>query len=405
VAFNAFTREEGLGRELRRRFGHLKKGHMVVYPMHSQLELLIDACVAGASRVFDLEWLAADPIFTRLSGGAVPSIDVLYDDLRRFSADELEAMEELVADHGLHTLRARKWKQVTLDIDTTVTPLFGSQEGARPGPNPRYHGRPSYHPILARVAETNTVVGARLRPGDTALGSADVEDVEQWLDRVRDAVGPRTIVTVRIDAGGDCAALLDAIHDKGAHFVVKMRQSPELYGATLMGAQWRTVDRDAFGRPTRQVAVIPFERDAWKTRKYRVIAVRTTERDTGRQIFLWNDLEYSVQFYITNDFHDDEDEVARRYDDRAGIEPLIGELKGSFGIGKASTSSFEANEAAFLVKMLAYNLLRRWVTASHAAPAVWHAEWVRRMAICVPARLLRSGRRWTVRLAHRPLLN
>ena len=32
VSFNAFVREQGLHRELARRFGHLKVGHRVVYP-------------------------------------------------------------------------------------------------------------------------------------------------------------------------------------------------------------------------------------------------------------------------------------------------------------------------------------------------------------------------------------
>src|SRR5690606_11047364 len=63
IAFNAFLQEEGIGRELRRRFGRLKQGHQVVYPMHTQLQLLIDAAAAGAQRVFDLECLAPDPIF------------------------------------------------------------------------------------------------------------------------------------------------------------------------------------------------------------------------------------------------------------------------------------------------------------------------------------------------------
>jgi hypothetical protein len=40
-------------------------------------------------------------------------------------------------------------KSIHLDIDTTVTVLFGEQEGALPGPNPRYHGRPSYHPMMS----------------------------------------------------------------------------------------------------------------------------------------------------------------------------------------------------------------------------------------------------------------
>ena len=73
--------------------------------------------------------------------------------------------------------------------------------------------------------------GARLRPGDTALGETDVEDVEQWLDRAREAAGPRALIMVRIDAGGDCAALLGAIHRR--LFVVKAKQTPNLLGAAM----------------------------------------------------------------------------------------------------------------------------------------------------------------------------
>jgi hypothetical protein len=100
--------------------------------------------VAGGQRVFDLEMLAVDPLFAHLAGGSVPSIDILYDDLRRFDEQALEDLEELLAHHGVAPLRERRMSEVFLDIDTTVTPLFGEQEGARPGPNPRYHGRPSY---------------------------------------------------------------------------------------------------------------------------------------------------------------------------------------------------------------------------------------------------------------------
>src|SRR5271156_3082856 len=58
VSFNAFVREQGVHRELGHRFGHLKTGRRVVYPMSAQLQLLIDASVAGAHRVFDMEMLA-----------------------------------------------------------------------------------------------------------------------------------------------------------------------------------------------------------------------------------------------------------------------------------------------------------------------------------------------------------
>ncbi len=355
--------------------------------------------------MFDLEMLAADPLFAHLAGGSVPSIDILYDDLRRFDASALESLEEVLAEHGAASLRGQRLREVFVDLDTTVTPLFGTQQGALPGPNPRYHGRPSYHPILARIAQTGTFIGARLRPGDRGLGELDVEDLEQWLDRTRAAVGPATLVTMRIDAGGDCASLLQAIDDKGAWFLVKMKQTPNLVGAVWATKRWITVERDALDKPTRQVAEIDFEREGWPPGKWRVFAMRTNERLSGSQAGLWEDLDYSVHVYVTNDTAHDADELARRYDDRAGIEPVFAELKGGFGIGKVSTDCFDANEAAFLLKVLAFNLLRRWVQTRHRAFASWRTTWVRRICVQIPGRLLRSGGRWELRLAPRPMLS
>jgi hypothetical protein len=122
--------------------------------MSAQLRLLLDANVVGEERVFGLEALGADPLFVKLAGGSVPSLDTVYRDLCRMDEMALCGLELLTADHGLEDVRQRKLGVAHLDIDTTVEPLFGTQEGALPGPNPRYPGRPSYHPLLAVVAES-----------------------------------------------------------------------------------------------------------------------------------------------------------------------------------------------------------------------------------------------------------
>ncbi len=179
-----------------------------------------------------------------------------------------------------------------------------------------------------------------------------------------------------------------------------------LLDMSVAGSQrWITVERDAFDKPTRQVAEIDFEREGWPPGKWRVFAMRTNERLSGSQSGLWEDLDFSVHVYATNDPVHDADDLARRYDDRAGIEPLIGELKGGFGIGKVSTHCFDANEAAFLLKVLAFNLLRRWVQHRHRVFASWRTPWIRRVCVHVPGRLLRSGGRWELRLAPRPMLS
>ena len=217
---------------------------------------------------------------------------------------------------------------------------------------------------------------------------------------------PNAVLTLRIDAGGDCAPLLAAIDKKDAYFLVKLDQTANLISEVWATRSWTTVDRDANDKPSRQVAEIAFKRKDWPAGRYRVFAVRTNERLTGKQTELWSDSDLSVTVFATNDKDRDIDDLARLYDDRAGIEPLIGELKTAFGIGKVSTGSFDANEAALLLKMLAYNLMRRWVAATCVGKSrSWRASWIRRACVLIPARLLRTGGRWILRLAPRPLLN
>jgi len=398
VSFGGFLRELGVDRELRQRFRRLKASRLVVYPMETQLRLLLDAAVAGVGRVFGLESLAADPLFVHLAGGVVPSIDTVYRDLMRFDDTALDDLEAMLGAHGLAGLAHKKHPLVHLDIDTTVLSLFGTQEGALPGPNPHYHGRPSYHPLVARIAETGTFVGARLRPGDTGFGVAEVPVLEGWLDRVRAEVGPDGVIYVRIDGAADCTDILMAIEAKGALFVTKADMTPRLNGLIATEEHWTTVERDADNRPSQQVAEIPFAREAWKQRgaNFRVIAVRTRERPNGKQIFLWDHLDYTVQVFITNEWAEAPIDVARRYDARAGIEPMIGETKYGWGLGNVPSQCFRANHAALLLKLLAFNFMRRFVATRCPALRTWRAPWLRRALIHVPGRLSRSGHRRTL---------
>jgi hypothetical protein len=403
--FGAFLRSLGVDRDLAQTFAELKSGKQVIYPMAAQLRMLIDLFMIGEQRIFGLEALAADALFVHLCGGVVPSLDTTYRDLARFDDDAVRKLEETMAEHGLSEVRQTKRLRIAhLDIDTTVTPLFGEHEGALPGPNPHYHGRPSYHPILARIAETDTCVGARLRPGDTAFGAAEVPDVQRWIDRVRESIGPDCLLYVRIDGAADCTDIMAAVEAKGAFFLTKAKMTPDLCSAVAIAPRWKTTDWDADGKPLRQVATIDFARKEWQERgqKVRVVAVRSRERENGKNIYLWEAFDYTVQVFLTNDVYSDEEDIARRYNDRAGIEPLIGEFKSAWGIGKVPSENFHANHAALLLKLLAHNLLRRYVIKQAPALRLWRTPWLRRALILVPGRMSRSGRRRAIRMPPRP---
>jgi len=298
-----FLRSLGLDAALRTSFERLKDSPSVVYPMAAQMRLLMDLFVVGEARLFGLEARACDPLFVHLAGGVLPSLDTVYRDVQRFDDEALGELEARMAAQGLAPLKGRRWARVHLDVDTTVEPLAGdSIEGAKLGHNPRFRGRPSYHPVLARIAETDTVVGALLRPGDTSFGTAEAPLVEAWVKRVRKEVGPPTLLYVRIDAAGDCTAVLHAIDEQNSLFLVKARIEPKLASAVARCTAWKTVDRDAFDHPTRQVAEVGFVRGEWAARgkRWRVIAVRSRDRDSGKQLFLWPELELTVQVFLTN---------------------------------------------------------------------------------------------------------
>lgn len=394
IPFGGFLRRLGVDRELVRQFGSLKDDPRVVYPMGSQMRLLMDAFAVGEGRVFGLEALAADPLFVQLAGGVVPSIDTVYADLDRFDDRAIARLEAMVAEHGLVGVSRLRGPFVHLDIDTSVLPLFGEHEGGVPGPNPKYHGRPSYHPMLARIGETDTIVGAKLRPGDTGLGGDDVATIRQWAARAKRALDPKAALCARIDSGADCAEILEGLHAEGVFYIVKARVTSDLFQALCLRRRWRTVDVDADGQPSRQIAELEFERDVWtqKKLKVRVIAVRSRERQ-GRQLPLPDtDVDWTVQVFLTNRV-DDANDIAWDYDRRAGVEPLIAELKGAWSIGQASSYGFNANHAMLLLKMLSHNLLDRYARECFPHIPSWRTPWRRRLLLRVPGRMSRSGGR------------
>jgi Transposase DDE domain group 1 len=265
-----------------------------------------------------------------------------------------------------------------------------------PGPNPRYHGRPSYHPLLAMVAEFGVCVGAELRPGDRGFGAHDVPAVLRWVQRVRTRVGPRTLLTVRMDSAGDCSELLEALDARSVRFVIKLRATPDLLGAALTHTTWHVTRRDGDAILER-VAVLNFQRTEWNNRgmPLRVIALRSTER-AGQQLRLW-DCDEAVQFYVTNDWLAQPEDIPREYDGRAEIEPKIDDLKHGLGLGDIPSHDFNANHAMFLLKLLAHNLLPRFAGATRPRVFHWRTPWLLRSLLCRPGRLRRSGRRWTLR--------
>ncbi len=56
--------------------------------------------------------------------------------------------------------------RLIFDLDSTVVTVFGKQEDAAVGYNPRYRGKRSYDPLLCMEANSSYLWDAGLRPGN-----------------------------------------------------------------------------------------------------------------------------------------------------------------------------------------------------------------------------------------------
>jgi len=74
-----------------------------------------------------------------------------------------------------------KYKRIHLSTDTTVTTLYGEQEGGRKGYNPSNRGKKGYRPIMCFIDETREYLLGKLRKGETLSG----EEVGKFIKRIK----------------------------------------------------------------------------------------------------------------------------------------------------------------------------------------------------------------------------
>ncbi len=114
----------------------------------------------------------------------IPAPSTAGDFLRRFHEPHLAALQTLMDDAREQVWRKlprRRRKVATLDMDSTVKPVYGEcQQGA----DFSYNGQWSYHPLLLTRAETHEPLRTINRSGNAASAAAAAEALNQLLPRV-----------------------------------------------------------------------------------------------------------------------------------------------------------------------------------------------------------------------------
>ena len=109
-----------------------------------------------------------------------------------------------------------------LDVDTTVKCLYGHQEGAVVGYNPKKPGRPSHTYHTYMIATIRMIVDVEVMPGNEASASHTLPHLLSWVDSISVEHRPEFI-------RGDCAfgtdAVMTACEQRSLSYLFKLKQT------------------------------------------------------------------------------------------------------------------------------------------------------------------------------------
>ena len=308
--------------------------------------------------------------------------------LRRFlfrCAPELLSKLGRLHDNYLRrmALRPKPLTRFVFDMDSTVLTLYGKQEQAKIGYNPQKPGRPSYHPLLCFESRSKDFWHGLLRPGNTSSMTDAISFMRTCLEKLPEKHGP---VFVRADKGFYAFSLVELLELLRIGFVIVARLTGPIQ-ARLAGLRYTSHPGNV------ATAEFRYKPHGW-SKAYRFVVIRRPQNeDITEQLTLFRLGKYHYQVLVTN-LTLQPLNLWRFYNDRAGVELLIKQLKADYTLGNIPTRHFRANESYFLILLLAYNLMN-WFKRLCLPPEYQQAtlQSLRHQVLLMPAELVKTGNR------------
>ncbi len=390
VAVARYFERRGLRELLRRALPDGRTSPNQIPVVDMVLAFLI-AVLTGARRFAHVERLRSDEVVKAILGVVrMPSAMTLTRYLGGFVRSQVEHLSEVLWQFTVERLRTPALGMV-LDLDSTVFERYGKQEGSLKGHNPRKHGRPSHHPLLAMLAEGKVVLHAWLRSGNAGTARGVKAFLDEALARLPRAV---RLYALRADAGFFIREFFEDLEGRGLCYAIAARMTPHLHREVVGLRHWSEF------APGLAAAEVMYQAPSW-TKARRVVVVREEERERpdarGRRLI--EVPGYTFHAVATTLEHAAVD-VWRFYNGRADCENRIKELKEDFAANGFCLQSFDGTEAAFRLICFLFNLMaefKREVTRDETPRLMT----VRSQWLVVGAVLGADGRQRVLRLGLR----
>src|SRR5580704_9609483 len=174
--------------------------------------------LAGHKRYAHIAALRCDAVLPELLGmQKVVSEDAVR---RAFKAIDEEEGAVWLRGHLQHCVEPLLSEPWILDVDTTIKPLYGHQEGAILGYNPKKPGRPSHCYHTYSMAMTRLVLDVDVCPGDEHASKHAAPSLWALLDRLPRDHWPALL---RGDSGFGNEGIMREAEARGLAYLFKLR--------------------------------------------------------------------------------------------------------------------------------------------------------------------------------------
>src|ERR1700756_3210536 len=297
--------------------------------------------LAGHSRYAHMTTVRCDPVNPPLLGMTqVVSEDAVRRGLDKIDEDAGQTWLEGHLDYTTRPLLSEPW---ILDIDTTVKPLYGHQEGAVVSYNPNKRGRPSHSYHCYMMANLRLVLAAEVAPGNQHTSKHSSPRLWELLDGLPAAHRPSLI---RGDIGFGNEPVMREAERRRQPYLFKLRLTKNVKRAVeraMTEKDWQDAGAKWQGKDGR------LRLEGWSRERRIVMLRRRTKRpaalskgdadgqlrlgfvdiDDGREVFEYAVLVTSLDHEILS--------LGQLYRDRADCENSFDELKNQWGWGGFTT--------------------------------------------------------------------
>lgn len=365
---------------------------------------LVLSILNGHKRYEHISTLRNDKVGAELLGlSKIVSEDSIRRALKRGTDED---WDEWLAKNERAVYEALLSEEYIADIDSTVKTVYGEQEGAENGYNPRKPGRPSHNYHSLFVGSLRIVLGVDVLPGKKHSGPHGMPGVWQTIDSLPRRCRPSLL---RGDIGYGNENIMLAAEKRQQAYLFKLRRTSKVKTHILelerdasawsdAGEGWQGAERkvrlSGWSKARRCVFL---RRPKEKQANCERLEADTTEPEFDFVEHLDSGPSYEYAVLVTS-----EDfpivGVSQLYRDRADCENVFDEIKNQWGWSGFMTQDLKRCRIVARLIALVYNW---WNVFTRLARPEQHMEAAtsRPLLLQSVARLVESGRRKKIRIS------